>query len=1416
MRITNFIFCFIIIIGFCSGSTYAALDWSLEEETFPAELNQKTILSVNNPGRYSIRVSSDSGAALRIIDSISGMIGRSGKTGKTDGRIDVFLDKGEYRLIIDGDVRDKESVKVEVRRFVKKQENQQLPGLEVVSSYLKDYQICDYWFTMESAGEIHVEAAGRSLSDMRLWLNGSWLTADQPRKTISDTIPGQPLTVCRLSVYCSEGTHRISLYGGEPLIWSTGGDVYPVYIRSGIPTMEFAGVYTGTISVFGEDFFHIRSGAEFFRLESSSLNTGLSVKNYDVKSIFPWEEDEALLINDKNQQWVEWKTSDPATVKLVRISGRKGSSYTLRWFPIKLPNNRLMNFDGQYDIGFFLGAESEDFPLLNGLIIEKSRRNRDPGKIIRKSTVSVGSDTSFSRCFNIKKFATFFIDFADAGEYRIFSRGTPARYILEPFLLELPVDYNQPLPSTFPSTISAADKLYILTIIADKPGSMDLMISADAETADWDNADLDPGPFDSWIEFFRMDLSRKKQYLLITNHTGTTQGYFAVESKEPKNRKKYVLLPDKLTGTVGNETKISVPEMNINKSVTIAMLPSETGLVGFQVDDAGIYQVETHGLLRTDCSLRSLMRTKLNGFSIRGNGDNTILQQYLTRGDYFLEVKADYEDRGPVTITAVKLKENYLGQLNPWNTVRCDLSDHEVSMIDLNVPEKGEYRIAATTTTGSSSMRLRLEDESGWPLPIVNGGNSELDSGTYHLIQIASPYIQASKIAFRTKENKKPFFGKGPHQLDLSTGGDGFWEQTDETCEDHKWMIDLKAETTLTLTLSKGMEGHIILSGAEKGSIKLAEGIPFAEKLDEGIYELTVHPVVRDNMKPYHISVTTNPMVSGSSRTIKCPGFVDIHVADDMIDSPLVLQITSSADTRAVLVYPWSDLTGLVEVSDDTKGDWNPNFVIFPQPPVDYSGDNDYRVHIEPVSQKQAFCKVNFLVPDIDLMTIPVSGKQTMTSAGKLIKLVPDKPVPDAYWIVFAKSKGLFAMSGDIGISDEHLSIVSADSDAAIYIWDIDNRGIEIEVTSDIVIPVYENENAGTVSWKSASLNDIKVSVAAMNVDSAGFFHLNCSPAEPQVFLCKKTPEIITDDPVAVENRLVIYTKLQNSNLPPQVTINRFVLNQDNPAIETSADGILDVELMDNQTGIVQMRVNHEGENLHKILRYGSAGMHKIDLRNVFPELSLVDMIEISLSVFLKTSSEFYDSEYGTSWLDPGNAAQIHPGGNNSRVSLSLDNGLVAFDGNTALNAIESTVITGGHPIDVFNTGLTTSGIAWTTNPVEMKTLKSISAEHGEGPRIFLGPAQLQPFKFYLPESRTIGVSIKCSSGHVRARIVDPDRHVTGVKLDDAKGLVINSKLAAGYYVLEVSLPPGAPPSVIQPYFVFDNPEKLNLFGKEE
>src|SRR5256885_8342795 len=88
-----------LLLGLAAAPALAAppAEPTLSRTTVPARGRQEAILTMPAFGRYAVTVASPQGTALQLVDRIAGPGQAQGTTGKTDGRLDVFLDRGEHQ-----------------------------------------------------------------------------------------------------------------------------------------------------------------------------------------------------------------------------------------------------------------------------------------------------------------------------------------------------------------------------------------------------------------------------------------------------------------------------------------------------------------------------------------------------------------------------------------------------------------------------------------------------------------------------------------------------------------------------------------------------------------------------------------------------------------------------------------------------------------------------------------------------------------------------------------------------------------------------------------------------------------------------------------------------------------------------------------------------------------------------------------------------------------------------------------------------------------------------------------------------------------------------------------------------------------------------------------------------------------------
>ncbi|HYU33422.1 MAG TPA: hypothetical protein VEW48_14795 [Thermoanaerobaculia bacterium] len=247
---------------------------SLSVQEVPAKGRQEAILTVDRFGRYSVRVESAQGTSIELIDRMAGSLGRSGEPGRENGRLDLILDRGTYKLVLESHEKGKGTAKVQAAAFHDRgTPGTALPRLpsvpenRLVQETLEDLEQLSYWLEVSERREVRAEAAGRHLSDLRLWRGGSWLEGAEPECATVQPVTGQPLLRCRLAAVLDPGLYLLVAYGGPPQPWAEGSDEHPLWLRWGAPDLGEAGRRRLVVSPFGEDWFHVSDSVNFARLE---------------------------------------------------------------------------------------------------------------------------------------------------------------------------------------------------------------------------------------------------------------------------------------------------------------------------------------------------------------------------------------------------------------------------------------------------------------------------------------------------------------------------------------------------------------------------------------------------------------------------------------------------------------------------------------------------------------------------------------------------------------------------------------------------------------------------------------------------------------------------------------------------------------------------------------------------------------------------------------------------------------------------------------------------------------------------------------------------------------------------------------------------------------------------------------------
>lgn len=1418
------------IVFLCMGFPRVASGESLlSRDSVPALKPENVDLSIRNPGRYSIRVQSASGASFALIDPITGPGETCGVAGNSDGRLDAFLDPGSFLLRIEGSGHQDDTVGISVESFKMADEGTEaLPGLEARESTLEDLEMRDFWFSLPEARMIYIDAAGRALADMRIWLEGSWLTGDEPDRSIVESTPGHPLNRCRLMVHCPAGTHKVTVYGGSPVVWTSGHDEFPLIIRSGIDSIPSAGSISRTIGLFGEDVFFMEPGSNYLVMESLTVGTGMSIQEIISEEVPDLTDPVFHRIHNRNYPWVQRQFYDTESRRLVRVSGTSGTAYSLKWFAVSYGSSSSESLDGVHSVMFLSGGNPWDSPDLNAIIIAETRQQPQQEQIVASSTVKVGPEQSYLRRFNVFAPVSLFVEFGQDGDYLIQTRGTPARFVLEPFFLRRPPNYSTPLPQNFPSTVSVGSRIYRLTIQSDKPGAIDLAITPAGIQPDWNRIGVESAGTDGAIRFRDLTFSKQNLYYFIMNEIGEKRGYFIGDSVEPDQKLTSVFAPDPSTHRSDRNITAAWPLLTAGQQVGVLKEEGITGRSRLKVDREGIYDVTAKSIFPVSLVVRSPMRTDLSGYSPGGSGNTTVLRQYLSAGDYFVELESTEYGSGTVMLACQRLEGIHFGEIAPGEFCRSELSPYRYVSADLVVQEKDSYRLSAQTL--GIPVMIRLQDADGWPMAIdqTDIPDIELDPGRYRIIQIASTGTRSSRLSVDRTGDPDPKKGEGPHDLDLARPARGLWEDREPGLPGDTWLFNLQAETTLTIGLSPGMEGRVIdpTSDETVGAVRDKSG--WEGPMPPGEWGLVVAPVLPDHLRPYTITASADPLINGTSTRLMIPGKISLRIGG-LEPCFTLISIDGNTDTRAIL----GDSEGrVICANDDVTGDWNPCLALWMLP-------GEYSLFVEPVSGAGSEIEVAIRIPPIQIADWPESGPLIVKPGTGLVRLQAEPTAADRMCVVTALSDGLSGLA-DLPESSldnfrfntfnpgrQHVLFFSPKTPGVCVLWNFDGRSDPVTIRKqEFPLTYFRQKGVDPVNpkWTLASEGDIDFAGAALKIEPPGTFRVTLPDSNGQFFLSVDGRAFSAvssgTSTIAATEGFILGAAGELAGSMPDPIVERVVLSDVQPVVEWMAEPgsemRVDVRLETGKKAVISIVSGFDmlemGTDGNYSLQSGESanGSASCMYHPVIPDhrvrsfgirvpvsgVSRSSLVTASMTVFNKDSASVSNAPAGSVML-PAKSILIVEGENIQGWAASSG---IMIDRSKTEN----------RRITFYNLGENQEGVAWSTSGKPETLPDRIPVRDGKGPRVFLGSGLNQIFTFRLSQPLQTGIAIESTGGQIHARLLD------GMGVEIASGLVINVPLEAGDYSLMVQNPMDAGPAMIQPTFVLSSPDNLMRFGKEE
>jgi len=501
---------------------------TIDPPRLPAAGRQTATVSITVPGRYAITATSDSGTALQLVDRLTGPGEIGGSAGERNGRLDLLLDRGTYRLVTLGAEQAAGEVSLGLQPFLEASTAQ--PPLlvegQLLSATLQDFEQRSWWLQVDSARRVILEAAGRNLADLRLFRDGSWLVEATPARETIEPEPGRPLRTCRIVTRLEPGLYLLTSFGGADEPWPAGGKEHPLHLRFGIPSLGDTGRTRYRVGPFGADHFVVPGAVNFLQLElPEAVTARLSEAPFPAEGNPFGAVRAAAEITKKHREPIAALELEPQSApRLLTVRAAAGQPFVLQHFELR--DRYSFQRSGRYWIGSVHSGHPQDSADATAIVTAvvagsgaAARRGLEP---VLAQAIEIDAAHGWARRCNLLDTLTIFFHARATGDYEVLLRGSTARARFEPFLVTRPQDYREPALKPGSTSWKLEAGWHVLTIVPDEPGVIEAAVRPVGKLgAIWDllspDRPLRGEPVRPAVTFPAVDLEWKNTYTVHLN-----------------------------------------------------------------------------------------------------------------------------------------------------------------------------------------------------------------------------------------------------------------------------------------------------------------------------------------------------------------------------------------------------------------------------------------------------------------------------------------------------------------------------------------------------------------------------------------------------------------------------------------------------------------------------------------------------------------------------------------------------------------------------------------------------------------------------------------------------------------------------------------------------------------------------------
>lgn len=420
---------------------------SLDRDRLAAAGRQAAVLTVAEAGRFAVIATSAQGVALQVVDRMAGPGEIAGAAGERDGRVDLLLDRGSYRIATSGPEKGAGEVRLAVLPFreLNGPRPPRLVELKPVRDTLADLEQRSWWLDLRDQRQVILEAAGRNLADLRLWKDGGWLVDAAPARETIEPVVGRPLRACRIVTVLEPGLYLLTAYGGPDEPWAAGGAEHPFHLRYGIPTLGDAGRRRYIVGPFGADHFIVPGSANYLRIElPEAAAASLEERPFaDNANPFGPERSAAAITKKSREPFAQLELAPGGTApRLVTVRAPAGQAYLLQHFELR----EFYGFrrSGRYWLSSVHSGHPQDSVDATAFVIRtdgSGQRHLMPSLM---QAIEVGADRGWARRCNLLEPLSVLLQVKETGSYEILARGAEARARIVPLFVSRPRDFREP------------------------------------------------------------------------------------------------------------------------------------------------------------------------------------------------------------------------------------------------------------------------------------------------------------------------------------------------------------------------------------------------------------------------------------------------------------------------------------------------------------------------------------------------------------------------------------------------------------------------------------------------------------------------------------------------------------------------------------------------------------------------------------------------------------------------------------------------------------------------------------------------------------------------------------------------------------------------------------------------------------